>query len=68
MSTFRTTKINLVFEAIAAVKNISEGNKNKQGGVNFTLSMLVGLDRQSSNLIIKNLEQIRKLSELFETV
>ena len=40
--TFRTTKINLVFEGIAAVKDISEGNKNKQGGVNSTLSMLVG--------------------------
>ena len=41
--TFRTTKINLVFEVIATVKDISEGNKNKQGGVNSTLSMLVGM-------------------------
>ena len=42
---FRTEKVNLVFREIAALTGISEDNKNKQGGVYSTLSMLVGMAR-----------------------
>ena len=53
--TFRTTKINLVFEGIAALKGISAGNKNKQGGVNPTLPVFAGRDWiRTSRLFVPN--------------
>ena len=61
-STFRTTKINLVFQGIEAVKGVSEGNKHKQRGVNSILSVLVGREGQISNLFLADLAKFGDLS------
>jgi site-specific DNA recombinase len=42
---FRTEKVNMVFNQIASVVDVSDDNKNRKGGVNSTLSMLVGMAR-----------------------
>jgi len=63
---FRTNRIN---EAVRLVYSMGEGyseNKNRTNGNNSNLSCQVGLDRQSSNLILGNLEQIQSLLKLIE--
>lgn len=42
---FLTSKVNSLFEPIARLNSISEGDKNKQGSRNAALSNLVGMTR-----------------------
>ena len=60
---FRTGKVNYLFFVNASLNSFSEDDINKQDGIRATLSNLVGMTGQCSNLLIKDLEKIKEFLE-----
>jgi hypothetical protein len=54
----------MVFNQITSMVDVSDDNKNRKGGVNSTLSMLVGSDGRFSNQFLIDFEQIRAFLNL----
>ncbi len=59
--TFLTRRTNRIFYSMAELNRVSGDDKNKQGGIDATLSSLVGKAGQMSNLLIIDLIEIQLL-------
>lgn len=57
-NTFRTPKVNVIFELIAGLQRITEENKKGQTDDFHRLSLLAGTDYQLSNQFNADLEEI----------